>query len=431
MSRKNYYLKVLLLTLITQFAFAQGQGNNPYSVLGLGEEAGQTNAAQDMMGGTGVSFGNGFYVNTLNPAMMMKNRASGQLKYVSFNVGLKGNYRTISQGNVTQLDYGLNMNDLSLSFPLNNKWAMGFTLNPYTIVDYNNKIVKSITGNSTENIVYENKHSGGITRVGYVNSIRLLKSLYIGLSGYYNFGVINKDSTSYFENAESSQLRRSTKYNTKGVNGRLGIAYQQKISQNWQINIGGMYEKSANLKTSTLRTFANYLDNGNGAVLAGIPDTLSYVNSTFTTPDQYRIGVSLESPFHWVFAADYGITKWSTHKSADTWAQKYYTDSKELALGIEWLPKSTSTKFYNQVFYRVGFNSTKTPYVISGKQILDNKFSLGLSVPMGFRNPSYVNIGAAFGRRGTILDNQIRENYVRMSISISLLSPWFIKPKID
>jgi hypothetical protein len=209
------------------------------------------------------------------------------------------------------------------------------------------------------------------------------------------------------------------------------LAYQHELSDKWRFNVGGSSEFSGKLKGNLLRTFANYADTGNGAVLVSVPDTTSYTNLNGSTPSQYRAGVSLESPFHWVFAADYHTTKWSNAKTFDSYSDKVLNDTEEYKFGIEWLPNSSSTKYLNQVFYRFGYSMANGPFVLNGTRIKDNKFSLGMSLPMGFRNPSYVNLGVAFGQRGTVENNLIRENYIRFSASMSLLSPWFIKPKID
>ncbi|MDP5121412.1 MAG: hypothetical protein NWQ46_07455, partial [Spirosomaceae bacterium] len=87
MLNKIIGLSGLFILLVTSQVFSQGQGNSPYSVFGLGEPASMTNVTQDAMGGTGVSFGNTFYVNFLNPAMLVKNRSIGAYKYVAFSVG--------------------------------------------------------------------------------------------------------------------------------------------------------------------------------------------------------------------------------------------------------------------------------------------------------------------------------------------------------
>jgi hypothetical protein len=96
---KFRYLLLLAFISFTQYAWSQGQGNSPYNTLGIGEITEESVAAQDMMGGTGVSFANSFYINHINPAMLVKNRTVGLNKYVAFNIGLKGGYKTLNQGN--------------------------------------------------------------------------------------------------------------------------------------------------------------------------------------------------------------------------------------------------------------------------------------------------------------------------------------------
>jgi hypothetical protein len=69
--------------------------------------------------------------------------------------------------------------------------------------------------------------------------------------------------------------------------------------------------------------------------------------------------------------------------------------------------------------------------MINNTKIKDQSFSLGLSVPMGFGNPSYVDIAVAVGRRGVNANNLIAENYTKISVNFSLLSSWFNKPRIE
>lgn len=427
LKKLSSYASFLILLISYSQSYAQGQGSTPYSVFGIGELAEPTDAVQDMMGGAGSSFSNGFYVNLVNPALVVKNRMVGEYKYVAFNVGLKGNYRNLVQGDQANTNFGYNLQNLTLSFPASKTWAMAVALRPYSMVDYTTTTQRVISNEQFNNV---NSHKGGISRVSYINSISLFNNLFLGIEGSYNFGVIYKDSTQYLA-SNGNQQRNSTRLSTKGASLKLGAAYQQKLSKKWRLNLGGSVETRGKLNTEVLNTFAIYNDTGNGPALQTVPDTLSLASITSNSPAQMKFGVSLESPYHWIFAADYGITKWSNANAIDDISQRFLKDSKDLSLGIEWLPNSTSTKYLNQVFYRVGFASSTTPYNINGAVVKDNRFSAGLSLPMGFRNPSYINLGVALGRRGVNDNNLVQENYVRISTSFSLLSPWFIKPKID
>ena len=44
---------------------------------------------------------------------------------------------------------------------------------------------------------------------------------------------------------------------------------------------------------------------------------------------------------------------------------------------------------------------------------------------------STLNMGFEFGKRGTIENNLVQENYFKFRLSLSLTDNWFIKMKID
>ncbi|MDP5140296.1 MAG: hypothetical protein NWP83_07480 [Spirosomaceae bacterium] len=431
MLNKIIGLSGLFILLVTSQVFSQGQGNSPYSVFGLGEPASMTNITQDAMGGTGVSFGNTFYVNFLNPAMLVKNRSIGAYKYVAFSVGLKGRSATIQNATTQQQDLGMNLNHISMAFPIKPNWASGVTLLPTTIVDHSALQLRPIAGTTNDVVTYNLESNGGLTRVAWTNSFKVGKGLYLGLDAAYNFGTTFRDTTSSLGTGGTTLLRNTERTSLNGYSIKPGFTYQQKLSDKWQLNVGGTYEFNTKLNGERLRTFSTLADVGNGAVLVKVPDTLSIANVSATLPSNYRIGVSLESPYKWVFALEYASQQYSNFRGTDGRTSAFMQDSQEINAGIELLPNSTSTKYFNQVFYRVGFRTAETPYVISGMRVNDTSVSLGFSFPLGFRNPSYLDTSVSFGRRGSIDGGLIQENYIKFGVSTSLLSAWFIQPRID
>lgn len=432
MSKKIKGLSCLILVLASSQVFSQGQGNSPYSVFGLGEDASQTNVTQDAMGGTGVSFGSGFYINLLNPAMLVKNRTVGGYKYVALNVGLKGRFNNINNGTIQQQDLGLNLNHLAMAFPIKPNWATGITLQPTSIVDHTTQQRRAIAGGTAaESVLYDLDSRGGLTRVSWTNSFKIGKSLFLGVEGIRNFGTIFRDTTSSLGTSSGTLLRNTNRTSLGGFGLKTGVTYQQELNDKWQLNVGGTYEFNSNLKGELLRTFSTLTDAGNGPVLIRIPDTLAIADVSATLPNSYRIGVSLESPYKWVFAAEYAVKQWSNYRGTDGKPSPYLQDAQEFNAGIEYIPNTSSTKYFNQVFYRVGFRQAQSPYVINNKRVNDRSVSLGLSLPLGFRNPSYLDFSAAFGRRGATTDGLIQENYIRFGVSTSLLSAWFAQPRID
>jgi hypothetical protein len=429
MSLKFRYLLLIVFTTIYQTSWSQGQGNSPYSTIGIGEVAEESVAAQDMMGGTGVSFTNSFYVNHINPAMLVKGRTIGLNKYVVFNVGLKGNYKVMQQGTKIQDDFGMNLSNISFVFPIKPKWAMGVSIKPYSVVDYSSKLKKDFVGsNDVNNLEY--KSTGGLSRVAFTNSFQIGKSLFWGIEGQYNFGNIQRDTTSFISGT-SEYFRNSARYSPKGASLKTGLTYQQKLSKDWSLNVGGIYQLGSTLKGEQLRVFSVLGEYGNGPQYIQDPDTLGQTTLSTQIPSRYKFGISLESSYHWMFAAEYGVTRWNGLSHFDPVASKVMVDSKELNFGMEWLPNKSSSKYIDQFFYRLGYKQIDTPYKIYNTVVKDRAFSLGLSLPMGKVSPSYLDLAVQVGRRGVNANNLIQENYTKVSVSFSLLSTWFTKSRID
>jgi hypothetical protein len=424
----KFYLVVSLLT-VSVLSFGQGQGNSSYNTFGLGEIGSETNAAQDMMGGAGVSFANSFYVNQLNPALISKNRTIGFNKYVAFNVGMKGSYRIMSQNGKVQDNFGMNLSNLTFVFPLKKYWAAGVSIKPYSQADHLSLVQKQFEGSNINNIS-EYRSQGGLSKVAFSNGFQLAKGLYWGFEGQYLFGNITRDSTSSLSGS-SEYFRNSARTDLKGFSAKTGVAYQAKLNKKWFLNVGSALQLGSNLKGERLGIFSVLAENGNGPLYIQKPDTLSITNVKTQAPKNFRAGISLESPYHWVFAVDYNRTLWAGINQFESAAKKTLVNNDELSLGLEWMPNNSSGKYLDQVFYRFGYKQGTMPVVINGVQATDRSVSLGLSLPMGFRSPSYIDLGVAIGKRGSAGTGQIQENYTKISLNFSLLSSWFNKPKID
>ncbi|TAE95888.1 MAG: hypothetical protein EAZ80_08905, partial [Runella slithyformis] len=121
---------VLGAVFFTSQLLAQGLGNSPYSALGIGEQYSSGFSTNNGMGDVGVSSANGLYINPMNPALLVRNR------YTTFDVGLLGNYKLLKDSRQQQREFGGNLGYIALSFPAGPKWSLGFSLKPYSYVNY-------------------------------------------------------------------------------------------------------------------------------------------------------------------------------------------------------------------------------------------------------------------------------------------------------
>ena len=107
-----------------------------------------------------------------------------------------------------------------------------------------------------------------------------------------------------------------------------------------------------------------------------------------------------------------------------------YISSKEISIGGFYIPKFDSfTNYFNTIIYRLGAKWQQTGIVINEKSIKDFSISSGVGLPIG--GLSKVNIGLEYGKTGTKSNNLMEENYIIISLGLSLSDIWFIKRKYD
>ncbi|ADQ17155.1 hypothetical protein Lbys_1441 [Leadbetterella byssophila DSM 17132] len=421
------YLSILLFG--SHYTFAQGQGRSPYSAIGIGELTEETTAAQEMMGGTGVSFGNTFYINTLNPALMGKDRVVNGMKYVALSVGGNGYFRNQEQGTLLGQDFGMNLSNLTMAFPVTRAWGIGVSFKPHSIVDYENVVRRHFTGSSSISS-YHFSDYGGLSKVGLTNSVQIARGLYLGVEGQYYFGNIVRDTTSLFISS-ATYSRFTGRSSMSGFALKGGLAYAQKLSKRWKANVGGTYQLGTDLSGERLHIFQNLANTSNGITPLATPDTLAVSDFATSLPSSYRVGISLEKTYQFLIAAEYAFTDWEgISKPFDARAAANIRNSKQMSFGVEWIPDVNSTAYFNQVFYRAGFKSLQTPYYINGIHIKDNSFSFGMSMPLG-KGGSYFDWALSVGTRGTLDKELVKENYIKMTVNFSLMRDWFHRPRIQ
>lgn len=108
-----------------------------------------------------------------------------------------------------------------------------------------------------------------------------------------------------------------------------------------------------------------------------------------------------------------------------------YEDASILALGGYYIPDFASfDSFLKRVVYRAGLRLDNSGFVVNDKELSNFGITFGMGLPIGadFTN---LNIGFEAGRRGTTMNNLVRESYFKVSIGLSLNARWFLKRQIN
>jgi hypothetical protein len=298
---------LIAFVLCTLNAHSQGLGNSPYSALGIGELYSKGFAPNNAIGDAGVSSANGFSINAINPALMVKN------KYTTFEVGVLGQYKRLQDLRQSQNDFAGNLGYLALSFPVSDKWSIGLGIRPYSSVDYQQNSYYKIPGTTIYEAQNQYQGQGNLSKVYMSNGFQIGKSFYLGAEASYLFGGVNRAANTQVkigDNRDYIVIREDrTSYSDLTV--KLGAAWNQKLNKDNYLNFGITYEPKLNLTGSQTSTIG--LINASGSPIT-TPDTIKYLGTSITVPSALRVGFSYERPYNLLVAFDYESQQWSNYK---------------------------------------------------------------------------------------------------------------------
>ncbi|MBA4300009.1 hypothetical protein SAMN03080617_00068 [Algoriphagus alkaliphilus] len=423
MSIKNWlkFLGVLSTLLLFSEVSAQTSAST-YSALGIGE-FNYSGLTQNMgMGGMGISYGTGWQVNNVNPALTTRNTI--------FNFQVALNYKSINVDNGTEnsrVDGG-GLSYLALSFPIKSgKFTSGMGLSQITGVNYRLQ-VESAVDNSDLKANNFLAGDGGISET-YLNFGYLLaKNLSIGVHGSYLFGSTIRSNQLLITDDKGVEVGAPSEYyerlTVSDVGFKVGIHYQLKTSEKSNLHFGAIYQKFGNV-------------NGTGfAKLAGIgqasdPKTdgdliANNIKGSVYIPNRLGFGLTFEKMNKLALTLEGQYQDFTQYRN-------FFGDpldlqaTKKLALGFQIVPDYLSfDNLLKRGTYRIGLEWMQTPYFLNQTNINDIGISLGSSLYLN--QLSMMNLAFKVGQRGTLDAGLIRENYVNFTLGFSLNdNSWFYK----
>lgn len=424
LSKTLRYLLIVLLLSMTPAVWAQTIMNSPYSYLGMGEIQGSENATQMMMGGIGVSNSNGIYTNMVNPALLARNR------WTNLEVGVNTEYKTLQDYRQQQKVFGGNYQSLNLTLPVTSRWTMAIGIRPHSAVEYETRSYRRLNLLGVDSLIYSYKGNGGVSKVSISNGVRIYKELYVGLQMDYLFGQVNRNvATQNMSDGQYYKVQLEDLTSYSDFQFKAGFAYRANLKPDLFLNLGATLDLSSSLHANQVKRFATMDLSGLTVINA---DTLEK-SAAFVQqiPVANRFGISLEKAAKWMVGVDYTYTDWSKVTNNLGRSTKLPASHK-VSIGGEFTPDVESiSKYFKRTTYRLGASYEKTPYDFlgNGNYAVDKNLSLGVAFPL--RNLSFLNVAYQVGRRGSITENGLEEQYHRLTLGLTFSDLWFQKQKIN
>ena len=416
----KFGIYILFFLLITgEVSLAQQTTSSPYSRFGMGDLNSQFSSVFNSLGGGGYAINDSKIINPFSPASYSSYQSNSFL----FSTGINNETIDIQSLTDNQTVNNLSLSHILFGFPLTKKIGSSFGIIPFSSIGYSMQNRDDIFG---ADMLYDG--DGGISKVYFGSSLELHQNLSVGANASYLFGGLNRMKRLVFDDETIFNSRSNSLINIKGIYYEFGAVFSKKIDDNnSQISISINTSNNTNVDAKRTNLVETFEYSGTNEI---VKDT--FVNSvekgSMILPKYTNLGLAY-SLDKWLFVFDYSTQNWSDYELFEE--SDSLINSQRISGGLQYTPDISSVnQFYKRCHYRVGLALNTTPLQINNTQLEDKSISFGIGIPIK-KNKSTYDISLILGQRGTTSNNLLKENYVKIGLSMSFEGIWFVKQKYN
>lgn len=437
MIRKIERILLLSVFLIISVCASAQSGTygaySPYSIFGIGNISKEGTSFNKSMGGVGIATRNKRFINYLNPAAVT---ARDSLAFMG-DFGLSQSNTVFAQGDVRSAKNTFNIYDFVLSFPIYRSSAFMVGITPYSDVGYDFSHIekdKEIIGN-TGNITYDSYGTGSVYQLFAGAGATFWKRFSVGAEVIFLFGNIDKVTNMNYSNSSYRSLNSGNDLTVRGVTGKFGLQYEQKLGSNVSMIVGATYRMGSKVR--------GYSTDYRYATQSTVTDTLRYSvdtlkNSGLRFGDEIGVGISFKGGDRWCAEFNYLRSDWrssgmdyATGFSSVGSSVFTTTVSNSFRAGFEIVPNRNDIRYYfRRCAYRAGVYYDQAYYKLDGNNVNSIGLTLGITLPV-FKWYNGISLGVDLGQRASKRNNMIRERYATFTVGFNIHDIWFQKPRYN
>ena len=437
MTKTIKYIFLLTAILVTG-AYAHAQEGaygaySPYSIYGIGDISAQGTAFNKGMGGVGIATRNKRFINYLNPASVT---ARDTLSFMA-DFGLSQKNTIYRQGDLKSGNNTFNIYDFVMSFPIYRSSAFMVGITPFSDVGYDFSSIETdpeIIGN-TGNITYDSYGTGSVYQLFAGAGATFWKRFSVGAEVIFLFGNIDKVTNMNYSNSSYRSLNSGNDLTVRGVTGKFGLQYEQKLGSNVSMIVGATYRMGSKVR--------GYSTDYRYATQSTVTDTLRYSvdtlkNSGLRFGDEIGVGISFKGGDRWCAEFNYLRSDWrssgmdsATGFSSVGSSVFTTTVSNSFRAGFEIVPNRNDIRYYfRRCAYRAGVYYDQAYYKLDGNNVNSIGLTLGITLPV-FKWYNGISLGVDLGQRASKRNNMIRERYATFTVGFNIHDIWFQKPRYN
>jgi hypothetical protein len=393
-----------------------------YSIYGLGDIAPQGFTSTSSMSGITTGVRESRQIDYVNPAGAT---ARDSLAFVLDFGGEMRNFYSRTATSSTSYNTA-NFHHLAFAFGAG-RFGFNAGITPFSRVGYEieRREADPVIVANMGDVRYLYRGENGLSQLFFNLGFNITNRLAVGLGGRYFFGnisqyynVINSTSSSYL-NTYSSHVQRVSSWAPV-----LGAHYTHPMDRGRKLVLGASWQPTVKLGgTKTEQSLVSSDAYSTSVARDTIVSSSGW--ATLNLPMQLSLGASYTASEKWMLGAELALRDWSKTEVLNTAAGEMGL-SYDLKLGGYYIPNLYDVRYFWKRFtYRGGLRYSQTPYLHNGSSVKDVAATFGVSVPAG--RAGALSAGLEVGRRGNTRNGLIQENYVNVSVSITILEAWFMR----
>ncbi|QOW09460.1 hypothetical protein Q73A0000_03310 [Kaistella flava (ex Peng et al. 2021)] len=407
---------------------AQTIGNSPYAAFGIGDVKYDNTTDISSMGGVSTAyiwdFNNNF--NFSNPAAN-KNLELTTLKIEASN---ENNFFKSNYNNLSVTKHSTYLSNLTIAFPISSKIKFGMGYQPYSSKKYTVYNSQVLAGGNTQASI--NRGEGTVSTVQAALSYQITPAFALGLRSNFFFGNLYDINEVTFSNAELIN-GYETKNKVETFNFTLGTTYQKKLPKDKKLTLGATYTfgNTGQMETRYVNSTYYYTAGDTKNNESIIEEKYSEAKNLI--PMEFSLGAGYGKDGKWFLGTQYDYKKGETIQFL---GKPFVNDnSYKISAGGWYLPNYNNFRnYFSRVTYRYGAYYEKGSLAFNGTNV--NQFAItgGMSLPFENKSASRmsgIDLGLELGKRGTLDNNLIRQNFVNLKIGINFADKWFTKRLYD
>ena len=405
---KKYHI-LLAVLLMSVGLSAQNMTSSPFSRFAYGDLNENVPTGYRAMGGVGIGMRNNRAINPSQPASYT---ACDTLTFM-FDVAASASWSRYRDAGGLKNKANGNLEYVTMQFPLYKRWiAMSVGLLPYSSVGYNISLSDSTAGGAYH-YVTNYYGDGNISEVYGGLSFNICNWFALGFNVYYMWGDLSRMRSLTFVESGLNPTIQDEILSVSSVRLRYGAQFFHTWGAH-SINVGAIFESKMKLNSELV------------LIETQSEDSIPIYKDGWQLPMVWGVGAS----YKWANRLTIGFDFERQHMASALYngAEGRWSglqDKNRYAFGVEYRHNPAGRKYVERMLWRAGV-SVQDEYLaaVGAKRI---SASIGIGFPL-WTIGTVINTTIEYTHRGT--PSGLEDNSLRFTIGASIAENWFFKRKL-